>query len=75
LEIIANSNDADFFSALDIFCVNETCQATTIVNGYPELTTFDYGHLTSAGSLQLASKLLDSINSRTKIVKNLASPN
>ena len=67
LEILASANDSVFFSALDTFCINETCQATTMINGIAELTTMDYGHLTSAGSLQLAGKLLDSIGSARNI--------
>lgn len=59
LKSIANANHADFVSALDAFCFEGKCKAIVALDGTLMPTTFDYGHLTEAGSAILAKKLLD----------------
>lgn len=47
-----------YFSALDAMCDVSGCLTT--VNGYADgLTTWDYGHLTTAGATYLARKLVE----------------
>jgi hypothetical protein len=54
----AERSGALFVSALDAFCQGETCRVTFPLEGSPSLATYDYGHLTEAGSRVLAAHVL-----------------
>jgi peptidoglycan/LPS O-acetylase OafA/YrhL len=56
----ANLNKVRFVSALAIFCKSNECLVKTPYKGNVMLTTWDYGHLTEAGSVYLARRLLES---------------
>jgi peptidoglycan/LPS O-acetylase OafA/YrhL len=59
LALFAASEGAVFLSLLNNLCVHEKCLAVSeFKNGY-ELTAWDHGHLTEAGSLLFAKKLLE----------------
>jgi SGNH domain (fused to AT3 domains) len=67
LESLALSSGASFVSALGALCENDKCLATAQLNDKFEPTAWDAGHLTEAGSLFLAKKLLPLIISQTKL--------
>jgi hypothetical protein len=54
LKAISEVKQTEFVSALDTFCVSDKCNAVTMLNGAATLTSFDSGHLTEGGSIQLA---------------------
>ena len=58
LKNLASKHRVNFISALEIFCNKELCQITAELDGEFEPTTFDYGHLTKAGSFVLANGVL-----------------
>ena len=58
LTSLASKQRVNFISALEIFCNKDLCQITAELDGEFEPTTFDYGHLTKAGSFLLANGLL-----------------
>jgi peptidoglycan/LPS O-acetylase OafA/YrhL len=60
LQALTEIKGAHFVSALEVFCKDELCQATTLEDGALALTTFDYAHLTKAASRQLARHLMES---------------
>ena len=53
----AKTQGIEFVSALDLLCKNQDCLAITMTEKGPRLTSFDYGHLTKAGSETLARAL------------------
>jgi peptidoglycan/LPS O-acetylase OafA/YrhL len=57
LKTITHAKNVGFVSALDTFCESDKCEAVTMLNGTPALTSFDSGHLTDAGSIQLAQEV------------------
>lgn len=59
LSSVARDTNVQFFSALNSFCENRKCLATIMYNKELSLTAWDYGHLTEAGSLFLARKLVE----------------
>lgn len=61
LEAAVEASGAAFLSALDVLCMDGKCQATTSADGSPALTAFDYGHLTAAGSIEVARRVVDAI--------------
>jgi Predicted acyltransferases len=62
LEAAVEESGARFLSALDVLCVDGKCQATSSAEGSPALTAFDYGHLTAAGSIEVARRVIDASN-------------
>ncbi len=58
LRAIADTQGVAFRSALDVLCRDGKCIAAVPYQGKVELTAWDYGHLTEAGSVLLAGKLL-----------------
>lgn len=62
LRSVADESGAIFVSALDAFCKDAACRVIVPLNGSPSLATYDYGHLTEAGSIHLASYVLSSVN-------------
>lgn len=62
LMIVANETAATYLSAIDALCQGQMCAAVTDLNSSQSLTTFDYGHLTDAGSVLLANRLLKRID-------------
>jgi hypothetical protein len=58
LRSIAEKNNIEFVSAMDAFCLGDKCKAITSFGGSSAPTTFDYGHLTEAGSAILAKQLI-----------------
>lgn len=59
LKSVADQNGVVFVSALDSFCNEDgICRAVVPLNGNPSLAAFDYGHLTEAGAIHLASHVL-----------------
>jgi peptidoglycan/LPS O-acetylase OafA/YrhL len=67
LKFIALSSGASFASALDALCQKDNCLATAKLDNKFEPIAWDYAHLTEAGSLLLAKKLLPLIISQTKL--------
>jgi peptidoglycan/LPS O-acetylase OafA/YrhL len=57
LKILAKTLNVKFISILDTICIAENCLATVFYNDTWTPTTWDYGHLTSAGSKALATKI------------------
>jgi hypothetical protein len=53
---LALNSGARYFSSLDAFCNNEKCLATSRFEGILMPIAWDYGHLTSAGSVYLSTK-------------------
>jgi peptidoglycan/LPS O-acetylase OafA/YrhL len=60
---LSTMNGVTFLSALKDLCVNDNCLAVVWHEKAYELTAFDSGHLTEAGSIFLAKKLLEKLNS------------
>jgi peptidoglycan/LPS O-acetylase OafA/YrhL len=59
LQLVANTHGGKFVSAIDSLCVSKKCQVVTkSTGGGLTLTAWDYGHLTEAGSVLLANRLL-----------------
>lgn len=58
-EAFSEKEGVSFFSALSAFCLNDNCQITTSYNDKLMPTAWDYGHLTTGGSVLLAKKLLE----------------
>jgi peptidoglycan/LPS O-acetylase OafA/YrhL len=58
LQDAARTHGATFVSALDLMCQGDRCAATTRYRGKVMPVAWDYGHLTSGGSVFLAGKLL-----------------
>lgn len=62
LMVAAEAHGATFISALDGFCQDHRCRTIVAQNDQPQLTTFDYGHLTEAGSIFLARYILSRVH-------------
>ena len=58
LRQVAESRGATFVSAIDLSCKGEECGATTRYRGKIMPVAWDYGHLTSGGSVWLATRLM-----------------
>ncbi len=58
LQRAAEARGAKFVSALAALCQRDRCAATTRYDGKVMPTMWDYGHLTSGGSVLLAPKVL-----------------
>ena len=57
LKSISAEFGAIFFSSLNAFCDAGSCLVAVSHDGFPMPTAWDYGHLTSAGSVFLARKI------------------
>ncbi len=57
----ADSNGARFLSAIDSLCKENACKTIAELDGKRDLTTWDYSHLTKAGSIFLSKRLLTQI--------------
>jgi peptidoglycan/LPS O-acetylase OafA/YrhL len=65
LRSIAHTNGAAFVSAVDSLCRSDGCQVTVKDSGRIQLMAWDRTHLTEAGSIFLAKKILDDQSSGT----------
>lgn len=55
---LAKTEEINFYSAISSFCSDYNCKITTSYSNEVMPTAWDYGHLTKAGSVLLARKLL-----------------
>ncbi len=58
LDVFAREQAIEFISALNLLCTNQECLAITMSGEGPRLTSFDYGHLTKAGSETLIQDIV-----------------
>lgn len=61
---IASDIGVRYYSAIDAFCDSRSCLVTSSIDGIVMPMAWDYGHLTSAGSLYLSSKFKSFIDSK-----------
>ncbi|MDQ3523674.1 MAG: acyltransferase [Chloroflexota bacterium] len=54
--VFSQEHGTEFFSALSAFCDGNNCQVTSEYDGVIMPTAWDYGHLTTAGSVFLMSR-------------------
>ena len=57
LDEFSRAHAIEFISALDLLCKEQNCLAITLTNHGPRLISFDYGHLTKAGSETLVQAI------------------
>lgn len=68
LRLIASDHDVYFFSVFEAACVKQACPAVIgKEDGVTALWTWDYGHLTAAGSLLLVDKLTSAMAERAAV--------